>query len=672
MTHIATRFSDLNLSRYIASALDKIGYETPTPIQQQAIPEVLLGRDIQGIAQTGTGKTAAFSLPILSHIADDPQPAPKRSTRVLVLSPTRELASQIGENMKNYARHIDGFRSTIIFGGTPISRQVKKIVPGNDVIVATPGRLLDLLQQKILHLNAVEYLILDEADQMMDMGFIHTLRKIIPLLPEKRQTLFFSATMPKSIAQLAAQFLTNPVKISVTPESTTAERVSQSITYATRTEKPNLLAIHLLDPSVERALVFTRTKHGADRVVKRLATIGLDSCAIHGNKSQGQRTRALKAFKDGEVKFLIATDVAARGIDIRGVSHVFNFEIPNVPEQYIHRIGRTGRAGEAGIAISFVAPDEKKYLKDIQKILKQTLEVKPLPDDFADQSKALKNRPALVKAPEPERPARRQKDRKSRPSRHRKGQTHQSVSAESADISADTPRDNKSRSKRKTDPKNPSRAERKRQKSGAPRKPREGRPERSKRSEESSARPDTSSARRQSGARNEAPNQKNSETRRKPNRRDDAARDFNPKSKDFRSKGKGKKRPYNPDDKPAENRSEHGDNSKANASFKRKPRKDQDRRRSSHGNNTQSSQTKSNESKPRRSRDHQTQDSTRSENTPRRGQGGGWSSPKRKTAGQTSKSTNKHKNTSQHKGANKSNNRSKNRPSGGAKPRRRS
>lgn len=644
MTHIATRFSDLNLSRHIATALEKIGYETPTPIQQQAIPEILLGRDIQGIAQTGTGKTAAFSLPILSLIADNPIDAPKRSTRVLVLSPTRELASQIGENVKNYARHIEGFKSTVIFGGTPISKQVKKVVPGNDVIVATPGRLLDLIQQKILNLSAVEFLILDEADQMMDMGFIHTLRKIIPLLPKKRQTLFFSATMPKSISQLAAQFLTNPVKIAVTPESTTAERVEQSITYATRTEKPNLLALNLLNPAVERALVFTRTKHGADRVVKRLATIGLDSRAIHGNKSQAQRTRALKAFKDGEVKFLIATDVAARGIDIRGVSHVFNFEIPNVPEQYIHRIGRTGRAGEAGIAISFVAPDEKQYLRDIQKILKQTLEVKPIPEDFSEQSQALKKRPALVRAPEPERPARRQKDRTSRPSRHRKGPSKDVA------LSDDNALDQTSgRPPKKTDPNKPSRAERKRTKSGLPRKPRNGEESGSKGRSSYKGKPSRDDSER-SGSRSGGSVRRKSGTHShnddgpaKPRRREDSSGDFKPRSKDFNGNGKGRKAPYNPD----ETRSDKPRSQNKTSNFKRKPRPKSDERSGAARPRFDEAQSQGDRPvKPRSKPSAKPQQNSRGEargsdrnKAPNKGQnksqnksqGGGWSSPKRRT-----------------------------------------
>ena len=472
-----TNFSDLKLATPVASALEKIGYQTPTPIQAQAIPSILDGRDIQGIAQTGTGKTAAFTLPVLSRLCDDPKDQPKRSTRVLILSPTRELARQIGESVTDYARHIEGFRSTVVFGGVSIRQQIKKVVPGNDIVVATPGRLLDLMNQKIINLKSVEYLVLDEADQMMDMGFIHALRKIIPHLPKERQTLFFSATMPKSIAQLASQFLTNPVKVAVSPESTTAERVQQSVIFANRGDKHDLLCVKLLDPSIDRALVFTRTKHGADRVVKRLASVGLKSVAIHGNKSQGQRTRALTAFKDGSVRFLIATDVAARGIDIRGVSHVFNFEIPNVPEQYVHRIGRTGRAGEAGIAVAFVADDEKNYLRDIQKMLKTSIQVDPLPSNFRDQVKALKKRPALSKeemqvGDAPQQP-RARKGRKSRPafgegkkkpktSTHRKGPTAQPKDRSDDERPTDA---GASFQRKKAAPSGkPSRAERKREK----------------------------------------------------------------------------------------------------------------------------------------------------------------------------------------------------------------
>ena len=479
-----TTFSDLKLAAPVASALEKIGYQTPTPIQAQAIPSILEGRDIQGIAQTGTGKTAAFTLPVLSRLCDDPKEQPKRSMRVLILSPTRELARQIGESVTDYARHIEGFRSTVVFGGVSLRQQIKKVVPGNDIVVATPGRLLDLMGQKVINLKSVEYLVLDEADQMMDMGFIHALRKMIPHLPKERQTLFFSATLPKSIAQLAPKFLTNPVKVSVTPESTTAERVEQSVVFAKRQEKHDLLCIKLLDPTVNRALVFTRTKHGADRVVKRLATVGLKSVAIHGNKSQGQRTRALTAFKDGSVKFLIATDVAARGIDIRGVSHVFNYEIPNVPEQYVHRIGRTGRAGEAGIAIAFVGSDEKSYLRDIQKMLKTSIQVDPLPSNFREQVKALKSRPALTKeemqvGDVPQQQPRARKGRKSRPafgegkkkskpSTHRKGPTAQPKSREhGSDDNASAPIEQAGASfqrKKKETSGKPSRADRKRSK----------------------------------------------------------------------------------------------------------------------------------------------------------------------------------------------------------------
>ncbi len=397
-----TEFSELNLSVPLNKALDHLGYTTPTPIQQQAIPNVLAGRDLMGIAQTGTGKTAAFALPSLDHIVRHDRQPPKRGARVLVLAPTRELAEQITVSFTDYGRSIDGLRVFSIFGGVPISRQIKRLVKGNDVLVATPGRLIDLLDRKDLRLDEVELLILDEADQMMDMGFIHALKKIVPHLPEDRQTLFFSATMTPKIQKLASQFLTDPVSVSVSPPNTTADKVDQSLIYVSAKEKQDLLGLTLSDPMIARALVFTRTKHGADRVVKRLAKIGIEAVAIHGNKSQSQRRRALAAFRDGNIRFLIATDIAARGIDIEGISHVINFEIPNVPEQYVHRIGRTARANMAGTALSFVADDERAYLKDIQKLLKTTIPVQPLPEDFNKKAQALAKRAPLPKPPKPE------------------------------------------------------------------------------------------------------------------------------------------------------------------------------------------------------------------------------------------------------------------------------
>lgn len=387
-----TTFSELKLADPLARALSALGYEEPTPIQAEAIPHLLNGRDLLGIAQTGTGKTAAFALPTLHHIFTQDAEPPKRGGRALVLAPTRELVGQIHDSFVSYGRSMQYLSVAKITGGVSIGKQIKRLVHGNDVIVATPGRLIDLLDRKAITLADVEVLILDEADQMMDMGFIHALKKIVPMLPKDRQTLFFSATLPPKIKNLANQFLTDPVKVTVSPANSTAERVTQSIIFAKPGEKPMLLADFLIQPEVKRSLVFTRTKHGADRVVKRLAEAGLPALAIHGNKSQGQRQRALDAFKDCTVDILVATDVAARGIDIPGITHVFNYEIPNVPEQYIHRIGRTARANAEGRAIAFVAPDEKAYLKDIQKLLGETIPVDAMPDNMGERIKAIKAR----------------------------------------------------------------------------------------------------------------------------------------------------------------------------------------------------------------------------------------------------------------------------------------
>jgi len=389
-------FKSLKLAPQVQKALTRLEYTTPTPIQQKAIPDVLAGKDLMGIAQTGTGKTAAFSLPTLSHIANNPMDPPKRGTRVLILAPTRELASQIAVSVRDYGVCMPELTVACVFGGVPIHRQIKKLVRGNDVLVATPGRLIDLIGRKDVRLGEVEVLILDEADQMMDMGFIHALRQIIPHLPQKRQTLFFSATMTPPIKKLASQFLTDPVQVSVAPPNTTAEKIDQSVIFVDQKEKQNLLALKLLDKSVERALIFTRTKHGADRVVKRLAKVGIKALAIHGNKSQSQRQRALASFREAEVRFLVATDIAARGIDIEGITHVINFEIPNVPEQYVHRIGRTARAGREGRAVSFVADgDERQYLKRIQKLLTMDIPRESLPEDFLRKSAEVNKRPAL-------------------------------------------------------------------------------------------------------------------------------------------------------------------------------------------------------------------------------------------------------------------------------------
>ncbi|HEX8058604.1 MAG TPA: DEAD/DEAH box helicase [Novosphingobium sp.] len=393
-------FSDLGLAEPILRALGTKGYSDPTPIQQQAIPALLQGRDILGIAQTGTGKTAAFSLPSLHRLAANPKPRQNASCRMLVLSPTRELAAQIAENMRGYAKYLN-LSVQCIFGGVPVGKQARALVGGTDILVATPGRLLDLIDQRALTLRNVEIFVLDEADQMMDLGFIVPLKRVAAMLPKERQSLFFSATMPKAIADLGKQFINNPVRVEVAPQATTAERVEQYAIHINQAEKQALLTISLRkglqSQEIDRALVFTRTKHGADRVVRHLNAAGVNAAAIHGNKSQAQRTAALGAFRQGSTPVLVATDIAARGIDVSGVSHVFNFELPNVPEQYVHRIGRTARAGADGVSVSFVAPDEKPYLRDIERLTRVTLASLPLPESFLAEAAKL---PAPSRKPE--------------------------------------------------------------------------------------------------------------------------------------------------------------------------------------------------------------------------------------------------------------------------------
>ena len=445
-----TKFTDLGLADPLLKALASKGYSDPTPIQRQSIPPLLQGRDLCGIAQTGTGKTAAFALPSLQYFMNNPKPRPLAGCRMLVLSPTRELASQIATSFRDYGRFLQLSVETV-FGGVPVGRQISKLRAGVDILVATPGRLLDLIDQRALTLKDVEIFVLDEADQMLDLGFIHALKRIDKLLPRKRQTLFFSATMPKTIAELGDRFLTDPVKVSVAPQSTTAERVQQRATFVNQAEKQALLhlilksedidraliftrtkhgadrvvrflegagieafAIHINQAEkqalltltlqaepIDRALVFTRTKHGADRVVKHLHAAGIGCAAIHGNKSQPQRTQALQAFRSGEIKILVATDIAARGIDVSGVSHVFNFELPNVPEQYVHRIGRTARAGREGIAVSFVAEDERPYLRAIERLTRVRLDPMPLPENFDARKAALPKPSAPVRQHDP-------------------------------------------------------------------------------------------------------------------------------------------------------------------------------------------------------------------------------------------------------------------------------
>ncbi|WP_428969382.1 DEAD/DEAH box helicase [Sphingomonas sp. Xoc002] len=383
-------FSELGLAEPLVRALEAKGYSEPTPIQRDSIPTLLEGRDLLGIAQTGTGKTAAFVLPSIQRLVEANKRVLPTHCRMLVLAPTRELASQIAENAKGYAK-FSKLAVATVFGGTSLNKNRQDLSRGVDILVATPGRLIDLVEQGFLNLSMIEILVLDEADQMLDLGFIHALRRIVKMIPRKRQTLFFSATMPAAIRDLADKFLDNPATVTVTPVSTTAERVDQSVTFVTQQEKQALLTILLADPAIELALVFTRTKHGADRVVKLLAGNGIAANAIHGNKSQGQRERALGEFRSGQTRVLVATDIAARGIDIPGVSHVFNFELPNVAEQYVHRIGRTARAGRSGMAIAFCAEDERPYLKDIEKLTRQKITVVPLPADFVKRAETIKS-----------------------------------------------------------------------------------------------------------------------------------------------------------------------------------------------------------------------------------------------------------------------------------------
>ncbi len=371
---ILTQFTDLGLSAPILKALAQEGYDTPTPIQAKAIPPLLEGKDLLGIAQTGTGKTAAFALPILERLSQSTERAAKGTAKVLILTPTRELAAQIGESFKTYGRNIKFSRATV-FGGTSIGKQVELCRGGLDVLVATPGRLVDLIERRCISLSKVEVFVLDEVDQMLDLGFIHAIRRIVSLLPKKRQNLFFSATMPKEIAGLAAGLLTDPVRVEVTPAATTTERVNQSVIHVDQPGKMALLNELLKDNNMTRTLVFTRTKHGADKVVRALAQANYTASAIHGNKSQANREKALAGFKSGKILVLVATDIAARGIDIDGVSHVINFDLPHVPESYVHRIGRTARAGTEGSAIALCAGDERSLLRDIERTIRMSIPV---------------------------------------------------------------------------------------------------------------------------------------------------------------------------------------------------------------------------------------------------------------------------------------------------------
>jgi ATP-dependent RNA helicase RhlE len=361
-------FNELDLIEPILNALKTKGYSIPTPIQKQAIPIILSGSDIMGCAQTGTGKTAAFAIPILQNLIKNKRPEGRRKIHTLILTPTRELAIQIEENIKDYGSNLD-VRHAVVFGGVSQLKQVNQLKSGIDILVATPGRMLDLQQQGFIDLRFLEVFVLDEADRMLDMGFIHDVKKVIKLIPAKRQTLFFSATMPKEIKTLASTILTNPKQVVVTPVSSTAETIDQKLYHLLTAQKKDLL-LHLLDESkTGSVLVFTRTKHGADKVVKILIKANVKAAAIHGNKSQNARQNALNNFKNKELRVLIATDIAARGIDIDELALVINYDIPNIPETYVHRIGRTGRAGASGKAISFCDKEEQAYIRDIQKLI---------------------------------------------------------------------------------------------------------------------------------------------------------------------------------------------------------------------------------------------------------------------------------------------------------------
>lgn len=405
-------FENLNLSPRLLRKLEEQGITKPTPIQQQAIPLALAGRDVMGIAQTGTGKTAAFGLPmahLLLKAGSKPEP---KTVRGLILAPTRELAKQIVDNISAFTKGTH-LKVGLVVGGASINAQVNRLQRGTDLLVATPGRLIDLLDRKAVRLDTARFLVLDEADQMLDMGFIHALRRIAPLLSKDRQTMLFSATMPKLMAELAKAYLTDPVRVEASPPGKPADKVRQSLHFVEKAGKPRLLVRHLDAHRNDLALVFTRTKHGADRLLKELLREGFSAGAIHGNKSQGQRQRAITAFKSGELKVLVATDVAARGLDIPDVRHVYNFDLPNVPDNYVHRIGRTARAGRDGSAVTYCAPDEMSALKAIQKTMGRDIPV----ESGERWASADQPEPQRKRKPRPSRP----QGKKRRPRRFNKG-----------------------------------------------------------------------------------------------------------------------------------------------------------------------------------------------------------------------------------------------------------
>jgi len=388
-----TDFKGLKLADPILRALDDEGYTNPTPIQAKSIPSLIEGRDLLGVAQTGTGKTASFALPLLHRLSLANRKAVSRKPRVLILAPTRELATQISESIESYGRHLH-LRTAVVFGGTSIRAQIQAMARGVHILVATPGRFMDLMAQGHIRLDDVEAFVLDEADRMLDMGFIRDVKKIAAALPKNRQTILFSATMPKSVQGLADGLLKDPIKVEVAPAATTAEKVEQKVLFVPKDKKKALMDELLSDKAIERVLIFTRTKRGADRVAKHLQNSGVQADAIHGNKAQNARQRALKGFKSGRIRALVATDIAARGIDVDGVTHVINFELPDDPESYVHRIGRTARAGATGIAISFCDMDERGTLKDIEKTIRQTV---PVMDDHPYHSAEIANNPGTAK-----------------------------------------------------------------------------------------------------------------------------------------------------------------------------------------------------------------------------------------------------------------------------------
>ena len=417
-------FTSLNLCQPLLDALDEIGYVSPTPIQAQTIPDLIEGRDIIGCAQTGTGKTAAFALPILDAMAKDPWVGSRR-IRALMLCPTRELATQIHDNIEQYARHLD-IRSMTMFGGVSQRPQEKILRRGVDILVATPGRLLDLISQGHVDLSYVQFLVLDEADRMLDMGFIRDIRKILAQIPKNRQSLLFSATIPRSIVDLSRDMLYDPVSVSITPESATVEAIEQSLMFVMRSDKRGLLTYIIEEERPDKVLVFSRTKHGCNRIVRQLGQDGIEALPIHGNKSQGAREKALRRFRRGTLQVLVATDVASRGIDVSDISHVINLDLPNEPDVYVHRIGRTGRAGQGGIAIAFCDENEGEYLRGIEKTIRQDIPVDEDQPFHSEKARSRKGNKAPKKQQNRGRGRRRPRNNKSNGKRSNGKSNHQS------------------------------------------------------------------------------------------------------------------------------------------------------------------------------------------------------------------------------------------------------